>query len=157
MQTFKSVQKRNRNSSLEQCFRPQQSHEEEFNSMTPAGLPAAKVYPKPCIPKREAIFWNIFGKPQKVNKNGCLCLLTEASWLMHSLWFPYNADQGSELKRGIATFSTFTVLLEILIKCRQNNFTKCLACLYPHVDLGGSSQYVKYLKITTPRGTWVAQ
>lgn len=47
-------------------------------------------------------------------------------------------------------FSTFTVLLEILTETGENNVTKYLAGLYPHVDLGVLSQYIKYLKIVMP-------
>ena len=48
------------------------------------------------------------------------------------------------------TFSTFTVLLEILIETGENNVTKYLAGLYPRMTLGSLSQYIKYLKIVTP-------
>lgn len=46
---------------MENCFRAQQSHEEELNSMTLWDSPKKRVYQKSHILRIEAIFGNIFG------------------------------------------------------------------------------------------------
>lgn len=63
----------------------------------------------------------------------------------------FHTMQMKDLNLGdTVTFSTFTVLLEILIETGENNVTKYLAGLYPRMTLGSLSQYIKYLKIVTP-------
>lgn len=105
------------------------------------------MYQKPHLVRREDIFWDTFWYPQEVNKTGCLCLsadiqplISVVSVALKGILYLHNEDQGYEFKGLILPWFSLVLLL-ILIESQENSFSKCLVCLYPLVNLGGSSQY----------------
>lgn len=125
---------RNRNSSLEHCFRQQQSHEEKFNSMMLWDSLKTRVYQKSHILRIEAISWNIFGYPQEANKSGCLCLSTEAPWCT-ACNLQIMQVKVLNLNDWFGRAFHFHYALSYSYESGESNFTKCLVCLYPHVAL----------------------